>query len=383
MPNLTKRGARGVTQDLDRLANLIDSQHTVLGLPEKVASKFAFFCDFVSDRIEKHAHKLASESEEESSEEEEEPKKEESKTAARRKAAKPTKKATVQKRSEDETGLSVDHGSAGFDANVIGDEVGGPLEVTPPKESWGVEDFFSQNYFQELRKLTEAGAIPTAVSNGAILVKTAESLARLKRLASFSNLSSMEDVLKVLHARLAVSTMAEVKALAPDVKKQIDAVGKVRDVVLQQQAVGAVDAVALGACEQIMRAVGEQIPYLQQVVSGVDSGSPIALLEFQKMVGGSSLKELIALGTSIVVAEASKLKGGEEKEASLHVAEEKEEKKEEKGGLPPWLQKGDKGEKKEDKKASEEETEEDEEETEEEESEGSDKEASFGYDLFA
>lgn len=56
MPNqISKQGALQVSTDLDRLANLFQTEHKTLGLSEKVAKDFALRCDILSDHIEKKA----------------------------------------------------------------------------------------------------------------------------------------------------------------------------------------------------------------------------------------------------------------------------------------------------------------------------------------
>jgi len=55
MTNLTEKGARQVTADLDRLANLFQNDHDTLGIPAKVAEDMALRCDMLSDRIETQA----------------------------------------------------------------------------------------------------------------------------------------------------------------------------------------------------------------------------------------------------------------------------------------------------------------------------------------
>lgn len=55
MPKITETGARQVTANLDRLANLFTSEFATLGLPEDVAGDMALRCDMLSDRIESHA----------------------------------------------------------------------------------------------------------------------------------------------------------------------------------------------------------------------------------------------------------------------------------------------------------------------------------------
>jgi hypothetical protein len=55
MPNLSKHGALQVTRDLDRIANLFESEHTTLGVSEKVAEDFGLRCDLLSREVEKTA----------------------------------------------------------------------------------------------------------------------------------------------------------------------------------------------------------------------------------------------------------------------------------------------------------------------------------------
>lgn len=53
--SLTKKGALLITKDLDRIATLVSGEYKTLGLPEKVASGFAEWCDRIADRIENTA----------------------------------------------------------------------------------------------------------------------------------------------------------------------------------------------------------------------------------------------------------------------------------------------------------------------------------------
>jgi len=52
---LSKQGALQVTRDLDRIANLFESQHAVLGVSEKIANDFSMRCDLLSAQVEKTA----------------------------------------------------------------------------------------------------------------------------------------------------------------------------------------------------------------------------------------------------------------------------------------------------------------------------------------
>lgn len=359
MAFLTRRGALSVTSDLDRIASLFQTHHNTLGVPKEYALKFAYYCDALSDTVEKHAIRLEKYAEEDSSDEKEGEKKEagceklpegamrDNCEAKKEEGAKAEKqaKSTKKKAGEDETGLSVDHGTSGFDANVIADDVGGPVEIMAPVEAW-MNDYFAQNWFQQLREKQQGGDIGFFVS---------ASKARLRRLAAVSQLSNLEDILKSVHAKLEASDMAEVKALAADVKKQVDAISKVRDLTIEQQAAGAVEPDVAVASERIFQAVTEQLPYLKQVLMGVDGGSPVALLEFQKMLGGGSLKELVGLATSIVTDTAKGVGKKDEgtKEASSRIAEEDSEDEDSEGADT------------------------------EEEGEGKTASSTFGYDLFA
>lgn len=55
MATMTKKGARSVTQNLDRIATLFQQEWATLGVPEKIAADFAYRCDLLSDRVEKNA----------------------------------------------------------------------------------------------------------------------------------------------------------------------------------------------------------------------------------------------------------------------------------------------------------------------------------------
>jgi hypothetical protein len=52
---ISKRAAKAITNDLDRLAQLFESAHAQLRIPEKVAKDFSYRCDLLSDYLEKAA----------------------------------------------------------------------------------------------------------------------------------------------------------------------------------------------------------------------------------------------------------------------------------------------------------------------------------------
>ena len=53
--SISKKAAKAITTDLDRLAQLFESAHTELQVPKKVALDFAYRCDLLSDYVEKNA----------------------------------------------------------------------------------------------------------------------------------------------------------------------------------------------------------------------------------------------------------------------------------------------------------------------------------------
>ena len=55
---LSKAAATAITADLDRLAQLFESDHEALGVPSNVATDFAYRCDLLSDFVEKQAASL-------------------------------------------------------------------------------------------------------------------------------------------------------------------------------------------------------------------------------------------------------------------------------------------------------------------------------------
>lgn len=159
MAKLTRRGAANVTTDLDKIANLFQNRAAALGVPEKIAHDFAYRCDLLSDHIEKYANRLAAESDE--SEEEDT-----SETASKKKAA------------LDETGTSVEPSpdNQGFDANEIGDEKSGPLEIiTPPDEPW-MNGHFTQEKYVALAQKQQSGELAANAAAGKADIKLASSL---------------------------------------------------------------------------------------------------------------------------------------------------------------------------------------------------------------
>jgi hypothetical protein len=131
MARLTRQGARNLTAALDNIAQVVQHRATLLGLDKRTATDFAYRCDLLSDAIERTA----------------------SANFPLRQAA------NAYGKGNDDEGMSVEHGEGGFDPNLIGDEVPGPLEVIePPSEPW-MDGHFTQEKYHVLGELQEAGEL--------------------------------------------------------------------------------------------------------------------------------------------------------------------------------------------------------------------------------
>lgn len=196
--NLTRQGALNLTSTLDRVATVIQERFATLGIPEDVALDFAKRADLISDAVEiqaaanqplsdpevkgvsptsggttaespkskdqnkpdtyyygksagevPEAFKKQWEKNEKGGDKDKDKKEASAKMAAPEFPVEPGK---------DETGESVDHGTAGFDANAIADDDGGP-RLSQPDEGW-MAGHFSQDKYHALRGKVQDGALP-------------------------------------------------------------------------------------------------------------------------------------------------------------------------------------------------------------------------------
>ena len=131
MARLTRQGARNLTAALDNIAQVVQQRAALLGLDKRTATDFAYRCDLLSDAIERTAS-----------------------------ANFPLRQAAdAHGKGSDDEGMSVEHGEGGFDPNLIGDEVPGPLEIIePPSEAW-MDGHFTQEKYHVLGELQEAGEL--------------------------------------------------------------------------------------------------------------------------------------------------------------------------------------------------------------------------------
>ena len=198
MAKLTRRGAANVTTDLDKIATLFQNRAAAVGVPVKIAHDFAYRCDLLADHIEKFAAQQAAA---EGDEDEE--------SAAGKKAA------------IDETGTSVepDPGNQGFDANEIGDEKAGPLDIiTPPDEPWMAGEF-TQQEFVALRLKQQSGELAANAAAGKADTKLASSLeASIAKLAKLAALGTMTDT----QAEAAVKKLLELENALTEVETEIE-----------------------------------------------------------------------------------------------------------------------------------------------------------------
>lgn len=123
MATMTKQGARQVTETLDRIANLFQTEANTLGVNPRIANDFALRCDMLADHIEKRAGL---------------------KTAA-----------------PDALGLDMNAGDT-FDPSDIGRETAGPLEMIDSDEPW-MQGEFTQQENRELADLQEGGELGPVV----------------------------------------------------------------------------------------------------------------------------------------------------------------------------------------------------------------------------
>jgi hypothetical protein len=178
---LTRRGAANVTTDLDKIANLFQNRAAALGVPDRIATDFAYRCDLLSDHIEKYARRTAA---------------------------------------VDETDGSVEPGPAnqGFDANEIGDLKAGPLEViTPPDEPWMAGEF-TQEEFVSLREKQQSGELAANAAAGQADPKLAsleESIAKLAKLAAMGTMTDTQ-------AEAAVKKLLELENALTEVEAEIE-----------------------------------------------------------------------------------------------------------------------------------------------------------------
>ena len=172
MPELlTRKGARNLTEAIDRIASTVQLHAAELGLDPRIAFDYAKRSDMISDAVEStaatnfpiqagdggdkepaDAKALADDADPKSDDQNTKPNATSGDKMAAPEFAQPPK---------DETGLSVEPGGAsgpGWDPNAIADDRGGPYKQEGDEPYMSGE--FAQKQFHELRDKQEAGLIP-------------------------------------------------------------------------------------------------------------------------------------------------------------------------------------------------------------------------------
>jgi len=287
MARISKKGAKSVVAQLERVAELFQTEHETLGINEKAALDFAYRCDLLSDVIEKNAG--------------------------------------FEKESLSEFDPVKEQG---FNPEEIGKEDSGPLQKEPDEAYMNSQ--FSQQENRELRERQESGEIEKTKEGNPILDEQNpqsgkqaldQSLDTLTRMAqeegsSVTQLSNMSDTMRLCLAKLQnipsgpASDLA--KKLSSSVQTHLTAFTKVRDGLIDTEALGVpLDVMKEAALGRLLRASGEVMPHLKELLSelrvGATSDSPTAQLNLQDLLDVKSgrIAKLMSLSAKIVSDAAS------------------------------------------------------------------------------
>ena len=177
---LTRKGARELTSAIDRVAECVQHNHTILGIDPKIAMDFAYRCDLISDAVETTAV----------------------------------------------TNHPLDK-SAEYAADEIGAETKGPIYQEDPSPD--LKGQFTQKEFQQLTDEVEGSSSPKFVDNGKKLASVVDAV--LEADNSLTLITAMEDLNTELAALEAASKEARVKlpGYSPmQLKQEIDRLGELR-----------------------------------------------------------------------------------------------------------------------------------------------------------
>jgi hypothetical protein len=275
MTRLTKKGAKEVTSRLDQIANDMQENHEAWGIPEKLATDFAYRCDLLSDFMEKRAGI--------------------------------EKEALTEYDPVDEPKVQ-----GGEDPEQIGEEKGGP-ERQDADEPY-MKGEFTQQENRELREDQQGGALgapktkmepqtPTPGRQAGDLDKSIDRLTKQACDAQLSTLGTLEDDLKIAAAQLKLAGGAG--GVAGGVGKLAGAVGKARDSLITANAHGFAGPIVIDESERLAAAVNEVLPYISTLSDSLKesktSSSPTVQLQNQEIVEQSKdrIGRLIDLAVKI------------------------------------------------------------------------------------
>jgi hypothetical protein len=182
--NLTRHGARTLTESLDRIATAVQHNAAVLGLPVTIAQDFAYRCDLISDAVEKTA------------------------------------------------GTNFPFREAEFDAGSIGAEVPGPLVDEPPSPQ--LDDHFTQDKFHELGDMEEAAEkLASMMVEADRVLEAVMPTVQVKGFAGFTDqirrLDELSSEIELLEAELDAATkglLTRKKDLDKEMKKAVEVLKK-------------------------------------------------------------------------------------------------------------------------------------------------------------
>lgn len=205
---------KNITADLDRVASVLQKDFSALGIPEKIATDFAYRCDLLSDAMEKQA--------------------------------------------ADEAGMSAPTPAGDFDATVIGDQVPGPL--VSDNEPF-MKGEFTQQEFQELREKQESGSLGK-------MATALDKLAGLALVSTRSDLISQRDAMQGLLGKFGSSV--DQVAFATGITRQVHATNLLVAALEEMASTGTGSPEILVAADKARQALAEVLPVAEVVCAGQD-----------------------------------------------------------------------------------------------------------------
>lgn len=175
---LTRKGARGLTSAIDRVAECVQNNHNVLGIDPKIAMDFAYRCDLISDAVETTAV----------------------------------------------TNHPLDK-SAEYAADEIGAETKGPIYQEDPSPD--LKGQFTQKEFQQLTDEVEGSSSPKFVDNGKKLAGAVDAVLAADN--SLELITAMETLNTELDDVETKSAKTRVPGYSPmQLKQEIDRLSQLR-----------------------------------------------------------------------------------------------------------------------------------------------------------
>jgi hypothetical protein len=175
---LSRKGARGLTTALDRVAECVQNNHNVLGIDPKIAMDFAYRCDLISDAVETTAV----------------------------------------------TNHPLDK-SAEYAADEIGAETKGPIYQEDPSPD--LKGQFTQKEFQQLTDEVEGSSSPKFVDNGKKLAGAVDAVLAADN--SLELITAMETLNTELDDVETKSAKTRVPGYSPmQLKQEIDRLSQLR-----------------------------------------------------------------------------------------------------------------------------------------------------------